>query len=295
MRAAKRRDYTKGLPYEGEFSKCKKDELTQCWFYEFAREIPEYCQGIKDWRAQGKSFNGPFAAKLMQLSILGAHFPNMRQWPGTPYTEIPKSDRRNYLKPLPLRSRLYPIAFDFFKAVERQQTKTAARLLKELNDSGGYLNPNLLTELTTLLGNIEENPARLMSVLEKGSEIRGWPIVQLGNSAATVLMSIPWSMSATELGDAFVDFVNKNRPVAARERRGRGTQDLFFEDLKALDAHRQCRNANSPFENQTVFTTKPSWKKAMARVKAVLHAFPWRRPWVINSGVARSLISKEFR
>jgi hypothetical protein len=269
------------LPYEGEFSSCPKDELWQCWFYEFARELPDYHKRVKAWRT---SKGAQTDSKLTELLLFGAVFLFMDEWPETPYLKIPAKKRGEYPKQPRPRNRLYPLGFEFLRSVGNQQALSATHLLKQLESSNGCLAPSLLTELKTFLAAVEKNPAGLISMLGEGRNKYGWPIVQHRRSPAMVLLSVPWSLCSTELADAFLDFVNKYRPkggdFAPVETRGRGQENRLLEDLKALEAYRHCPGHS--FEKQTVFATKRNWKRAMARVEKILSKFPWENPRVIR-------------
>jgi hypothetical protein len=272
MVKTKKRPYTKGLVYDGEFRGLKDlslEECKQCWFYEFARERPDYRAGITAWRRQKEV--RLFLAQLQELAIFGARFPQMKEWPDVPFLEIGHRKLKSRIPKEAAKLLPWP-----------NSSPDAAELLKLLDDQKGHLIPQGLEQLKNCLAILAFNQEQV----NQGIELCGWPIVQLGVSPALVTLSIPWGRSDTELKDSFAVLVKYlRRSLAERfgkdflpeETRGRNRKDRILEDLKALEGFRKS-GQGTRFADQRVFAQKRQLAKAVLRVKEILRNFPRSNP-----------------
>jgi hypothetical protein len=278
MARTKKRSYTKGLVYEGEFRGLKDlplEECKQCWFYEFAKELPDYRKGIVAWRRQKDGQETLFLAKLQELTIFGARFPHLKEWPETPFLEI--GHRK-------LKSRIPKAAAKLFPWPMLSMDPVG--LIKMLDDQKGQLTPEQLEQVEGCLAILAFNQEQV----NQGIELCGWPLVQLGVSPALVTLAIPWGRSDTELKDSFavlVTYLRRNlaerfgNSFLPRETRGRNRKDRILEDLKALEAFRQSGQGQR-FEDQKVFAQRRQLNKAVGRVQEILENFPRSNPWVLS-------------
>jgi hypothetical protein len=204
----------------------------------------------------------------------------MKEWPDIPYLEI---EHRKLNPRVPRAAiKLFPWPI--------MQPPGPAGLMKMLDDQKGQLDPEQLEQLKSCLAILAFNQQQI----NKGVELCGWPIVQLGVSPALVTLSIPWSRSDTELKDPFALLVAYLRRslierfgnnFSPEETRGRNRKDRILEDLKALDAYRQSERGKR-FEDQRVFAQKRQLRKAVLRVKEILKDFPTSNPWVLSNKFA---------
>jgi hypothetical protein len=277
-RKTKKRPYPKRWVYEGEFRRLRAlslEECKQCWFYEFARERPDYREGIAVWRRQ-KEGESPFLPKLQELTIFGARFPHKKEWPTVPYLKI--GARK-------LKSRIPKEAAKLFPWP--MPCPDPAGLLKMLDDQHGQLTSEQFEQLKGCLAILAFNQEQV----NQGIELCGWPIVQLGVSPALITLSIPWGQSDAALQNSFAVLIKYLRRSLAerfgngfrpRQTRGRNLKDRILEDLKALEAFRQSQ-AGLRFEAQTVFAQQRQLKKALERVQEILRNFPRSNPWVLSN------------
>ena len=131
----RKRSYTKGLAYDGEFRGLKDLSLEacrQCWFYEFARERPHYREGIAAWRRQKTPacFSPEFKKQLRCMIPADervARYPFLGN--RTPETEIRIPRAAAKLLPWPIES---PDAAGLLKLLEDQDGQLSAEGLEQL-------------------------------------------------------------------------------------------------------------------------------------------------------------------
>src|ERR1035437_1206789 len=91
---------TKVPRLEWDFSGCGKDELRDCYFYEFCRENQAVRKWVNNWREKppGKKFDDwkPFFNRLSgvkQHPFFGEMFTFSPEWPASPFLPIPAEER----------------------------------------------------------------------------------------------------------------------------------------------------------------------------------------------------------
>jgi len=89
---------------EWDFGQCPKEELHDCWMYEFMRECPHILESVRTWRAAhpGKRFDDwlPIAGQASRKDRPEAGgweaFPFYPEWPRQPYLSIPQAERERW-------------------------------------------------------------------------------------------------------------------------------------------------------------------------------------------------------
>jgi hypothetical protein len=89
-------------PKEWDFSNCPKEELEECWWYEFKRQLPHERQIIINWRQTcvEQTFDGFFKLHRMMLMppAPGHVYALCPEWPKYPFLSIPSDERARRLK-----------------------------------------------------------------------------------------------------------------------------------------------------------------------------------------------------
>jgi hypothetical protein len=125
-----------------DFSTCPKQELEQCWWYEFKSEILHERRVITDWRqiCVEQTFDGFFRLHRMMLMppAPGHVYALCPEWPKDPFLSIPSNERARRLKQLDETKSLAdqltlgpvePSMYDLIQEFEGKKKRPSARSL----------------------------------------------------------------------------------------------------------------------------------------------------------------------
>jgi hypothetical protein len=233
---------------EWNFKNCPHEELQECFYYEFYREVPEVREWITKWRndAVGTDFEALESSLTFdRMGELGSrlNLPDIGwfciypEWPQKPFLSIPDTERRER------RHRLDP--------------DPASR-------SSWRLYPS--TEATRL--DFATAWERIVKVFENSGV---WPGADVEETALIAAFKIDWEHSDKQLSEAFDSWLKTHRPNTITQRKSKtgGGSDLreMRTNLKALGAFRQ-HESQSQLESQ--YKDQSGWLKAARKAEAII-------------------------
>ena len=270
MRRATRQEATGGkkaaMPREEwDFSKCPKEQLYECYCYEFARESKSYRRHVDSFRANAgaaKTFDDFFAYSqtwrqthredgMPENLHPGCMFNFSPEFPDTPFLSIKEDERKRRL------------------CIVRQLDRDGKDLL---NDSA----------------NFQRIPWPL--VFSRGREYFTTP----RKNRKRVAFDINWSLSEAQLVEMFRDWVRKKREWEQRERSGvsvgenrggGGPQRQYASRLKHLGALRLSRHTGNDW-NEAAGISELDNKKSI---------YVNQSEWIRARQEAEKIIANEFK
>jgi hypothetical protein len=238
---------------EWDFSTCPNDELFECWFYEFTRQIPAVRAAVLKWRGKSATYEGLIARSGGQYKALlfAATFHYQPEWPLKPYLSISASERQRR------RRLLFP-----------DSNQRAMGL--SLNPSVALYN---LTESYGL--------CQLTNQFRKSISAHGRPFAYRDGMddeppmGELALLEINWNSSDKQLLAAFREWLKihrpKGTPVCPVLEGGKSYPKQERADLKALGAYRLLRAAAGDLsrlsEQEQLYQEQAAWIKARTRAK----------------------------
>ena len=249
MRIAQLRRRRQPLPEaEWNFKNCPHEELQDCFYYEFYREVSEVKEWITKWRngAKGTDFEALESSLTFdRMGELGSRldlpdvgwFPIYPEWPEKPFLSITDKERRarrHHLDPEPASRpswRLYPST----EATRRGLPIGWERIVDAFENSGM------------------------------------WPVAAVEENAWIAPFKIDWEHSDKQLSEAFDSWLKTYRPHTIEQRKSKtgGGSDLreMRTNLKALGAFRQ-HESQSQLESQ--YKDQSGWLKAARKAEAII-------------------------
>jgi hypothetical protein len=240
---------------EWDFRSCPDAELSDCWTYEYSREIPELVSSVEAWRKLASSRN--FESFLTLSGRPSAcnpidvfHF--FPEWPLDPYLSIPKNIREKRRQ-----------------AIIRFKVNASSALRPSLWKSFNWM------ELTDHLRR-EYKEGRM-------------PIFPLPSpdTAILALIQIDWQFPPTAIIKQFLSFLETHRPpgqTPQKQKVGQGSRvRKMASELKALGAYRLREKYHLSIADIVTLTREKCGKagysdesavsKAVKRAKARIDAF----------------------
>jgi hypothetical protein len=237
---------------EWNFKNCPDEEVRDCFYYEFHREIPEVREWITKWRndTEGTDFEALESSLTFdRMAELGnrldlpdvSWFPIYPEWPEKPFLSIPDKERRAR------RHRLDP--------------EPASRLSWRLYPS---------TEATRR--GLPIDWERIADAFENSGM---WPVAAVEENAWIAPFKIDWEHSDKQLSEAFDSWLKTCRPDTIKQRKSKtgGGSELreMRADLKALGAFRQrAQRTFEDVQSQSQYSDQSAWLKAARKAEAII-------------------------
>jgi hypothetical protein len=231
---------------EWNFEHCPKNEIEQCWLYEFSREVGWLKAAVAKRRAPITGRDGtkhqvdtltPFARDTLYAFLL------IPQWPVAPYLSIPQEERRKWIS---------------WTRLQTEQEFLATSLVPMHVPEG-----------------IEE---QLASCLRDFAHIRRLRVREKYLSELA-LIRIDWSRPNSDLIRAFEAYIKVFRPPEPRSWRVRPTgrtmpDSRMLQQLVQLGRFRLLRANGNKFERVKetghLVGSSDSWYRARRRVEALI-------------------------